>query len=82
MDQRVLEAINHSSFKRDLLHHSLDDYKVGFWTGPPCIGVRAAIFSRRASRNCSKGLEETLIDGNKTESAIVDLFLLFARGTV
>ena len=35
------------------------------------IGVCAAFLSRRASRNCSKGLEETLLDGVANESAIV-----------
>ncbi len=38
------------------------------------IGVRAASPSRRASRNCSKGLEEMLLDGVANVSAIVDFF--------
>ena len=47
---------------------------------PESIGVCATFPSRRASRNCSEGLEETLRDGDANESAIVKLFsTIFAR---
>ena len=48
---------------------------------PVSIGVCAAFPSRRASRNSSKSLKETLLDVVANESAIVNFSLLIARVT-
>ena len=42
---------------------------------PVSISVCPSFLSRRASRNCSKGLEETFLDRVVNESAIVDFCL-------
>ena len=45
-----------------------------------CIAVFTAFPSRRASRNCSEGLEEMFLDRVAITSAIVDFSIFFSRG--